>query len=55
MGQLRLAGFELLATFSRPHYSVLMPGLEAAGALVDALGELRLNPYAGGQETGGPA
>ncbi len=45
-GQLRQAGFELLATFARPHFSVLMPGLNTA-KLFSALGELRINPYAG--------
>ena len=55
VGELRRAGFELLATFSRPHFSVLMPSLETADELVNALGELRLNPYAGGQEPGGRA
>jgi hypothetical protein len=52
-GQLRQAGFELLATFARPHFSVLMPGLESAGQLFDALGELMINPYSDGAEQGG--
>lgn len=52
-GGLRQAGFELLATFARPHFSVRMPSLDAAQDLFDALGELRLNPYAGGEEPGG--
>lgn len=47
VGQLRQAGFELLATFARPHFSVLMPGLDSAPKLLGALGELRINPYAG--------
>lgn len=54
-GQLRQAGFELLATFARPHFSVLMPGLDTAQELFEALGELRVNPYAGGEEPGGGA
>jgi hypothetical protein len=53
VGRLRQAGFEMLPTFARPHFSVLMPGLDTAPALFDALGELRMNPYAGGQEPGG--
>ncbi len=46
-------GFEMLPTFARPHFSVLMSGLDTAPELFDALGELRINPYAGGQEPGG--
>lgn len=53
VGQLREAGFELLATFARPHFSVLMAGLDTAPELFEALGELRINPYAGGEEPGG--
>jgi len=55
VGRLRHAGFELLATFARPHFSVLMPGLDKVQELFDALGELQINPYAGGEEPGGPA
>lgn len=52
VGQLRRVGFELLATFARPHFSVLMPGLDSAPELFGALGELHVNPYAGGEEPG---
>ena len=52
VGQLRGAGFELLATFARPHFSVLMPGLDSAPELFGALGELQINLYAGGEEPG---
>ena len=52
VGALRYAGFELLPTFGRPHFTVLMSGPEQAGALFDALGELRENPYA--VREGGP-
>ncbi|MDH4119187.1 MAG: hypothetical protein OEW30_17545 [Acidimicrobiia bacterium] len=40
------AGFELLPTFRRPHFTVLMHSLDDAPRLHDALGELRTNPYA---------
>jgi hypothetical protein len=53
VGRLRQAGFEMLPTFARPHFSVLLPGLDTAPELFEALGELRINPYAGGQEPGG--
>ena len=45
VGGLRAAGFDLLPTFGRPHFTVLMSGLELAPALFDALGELQENPY----------
>jgi len=53
VGRLRERGFDLLPTFLRLHFSVLLPGLDHAEELFDALGELQRNPYAGGQETGG--
>lgn len=46
VGSLREAGFGLLPTFGRPHFTVLMRGPELAPALFDALGELQENPYA---------
>lgn len=52
-GRLRHAGFDLLPTFARPHFSVLMPSLDRAQDLFAALGELLINPYSGGEETGG--
>lgn len=53
VGRLRKRGFDLLPTFARPHFSVLLPGVDHAEELFDALGELHSNPYAGEQETGG--
>ena len=52
VGALRGAGFELLPTFRRPHFTVLMSGPELAPVLFEALGELRDNPYA--VREGGP-
>lgn len=43
---LTTAGLALLATFRRPHYTVLLPDIDAADRLLAALGELHLNPYA---------
>ena len=43
---IRQAGFDMLATFRRPHYTVLLPDLEHTEPLLDALGDLRRNPYA---------
>jgi hypothetical protein len=40
------AGFGLLPTFRRPHYTVLMGSLDDTEHLYDTLGELRSNPYA---------
>jgi hypothetical protein len=41
------AGFELLPTFGTPHYSVVLPSYTAENAerLIDALGEVLLNPH----------
>jgi hypothetical protein len=47
-GTLRKAGFVLLPTFARPHYTVVMDTLDRADDLMAALGTLRTNPYAGG-------
>jgi len=41
-----------LATFARPHYTVVLPELDAVDDLAVALGTLRLNPYAEGREEG---
>lgn len=49
VGSLREAGFGLLSTFARPHFSVVMPGLGSAEDLLAVLGELQINPYAGGE------
>lgn len=40
------AGFRLLPTFRRPHYTVFMDSLDDCEALYNALGELLPNPYA---------
>ena len=55
VGQLRNAGFDLLATFARPHFSVLIPELDSAPELYGALGELQINPYAGRGDPGARA
>ena len=52
VGALRGAGFYLLPTFGRPHFTVLMSGPELAPVLFEALGELESNPYA--VREGGP-
>jgi hypothetical protein len=41
------AGFDLLATFSAPHYSVVLPSYTdvAAQRLMEVLGEVRVNPH----------
>ena len=49
-GGLVEAGFELLATFARPHYTVVLPSLDAVNSLANALGTLTPNPYAGHRE-----
>lgn len=46
VGALAESGFDVLPTFVRPHYSVLLSGPDEAPALMAALGELRPNPYA---------
>lgn len=48
VGELLEAGLGLLPTFTRPHYTVLLPGLESVDDLASALGTLRPNPYAEG-------
>ena len=45
-------GFVLLPTFTRPHYTVLLPALDTVGRLADALGMPGPNPYALGPEEG---
>lgn len=49
VGALREAGFDFLPTFGRPHFTVLIPGLDRAPALFSALGSLQVNPYAVGR------
>lgn len=48
VGRLTDAGFVLLPTFARPHFTIVLPALEAASDLATALGPLLANPYAGG-------
>lgn len=43
--QLRDAGFDLVPTFGRPHFTVTMAGPDEASALLDALGMAEPNPY----------
>ncbi|MBA2279759.1 MAG: hypothetical protein M3527_09590 [Actinomycetota bacterium] len=47
VGSLLDAGFELLATFAAPHYSVILPSYtrDSAQRLIKALGEVRPNPH----------
>ncbi|MEQ9164418.1 MAG: hypothetical protein RLN74_17005 [Ilumatobacter fluminis] len=47
-GELFERGLGLLPTFARPHYTVLLPELEAVDDLAAALGTLLPNPYAEG-------
>lgn len=46
------AGFELLATFAAPHYSVLLPSYDEGSAqrLLDVLGETQRNPFYVGRQ-----
>lgn len=45
-GELSDSGLTLLPTFVRPHYTVVLPDVDAVDALAIALGRLRPNPYA---------
>lgn len=47
VGSLTAAGFELLATFGAPHYSVVLPSYTSGTAqrLLDVLGEPKVNPH----------
>jgi hypothetical protein len=47
VGRLETAGFVLVPTFARPHYTVVIPDLGAIDGLASALGSLVPNPYAG--------
>lgn len=40
------AGFTVLPTFAEPHYTVLMPSIDAGDDLAAAFGNLVPNPYA---------
>jgi hypothetical protein len=46
VGRLDRSGFALLPTFVHPHFTVLIPSLEAVDELAAAFGELLVNPYA---------
>ena len=48
VGRLTDAGFVLLPTFTRPHFTIVLPALETVTDLAPALGPLLANPYAGG-------
>jgi hypothetical protein len=47
VGRVVEAGFDLLATFSAPHYSVVLPSYTdvAAQRLIEVLGEVKDNPH----------
>lgn len=45
VSELRDAGFELLPTFGRPHYTVTLDGPDQAEPLLAALGKAEPNPY----------
>jgi hypothetical protein len=47
VGQLRQAGFDLLPTFKRPHFTVRLPSPDEVSRLLSALGTAELNPYHG--------
>jgi hypothetical protein len=47
VGALRNAGFDLLPSFGRPHFTVRLAKLDAAVSLLEALGSAELNPYHG--------
>ncbi len=52
VGHLESAGFELLPTFTAPHYTVVIPALDRIDDLARAFGELLANPYAEGAKEG---
>ena len=41
------AGLQVLPTFVAPHYTLLIPNLDAVSELAAAFGNLVRNPYAG--------
>lgn len=47
VGELVDAGLDVLPTFAAPHYTVLIPSLDAVAELAAAFGKLVRNPYAG--------
>lgn len=46
--QLTSLGFEVLATFAAPHFTVVLPALDRVEDLATAFGPLLPNPYAEG-------
>jgi hypothetical protein len=50
VGQLTALGFDVLATFAAPHFTVVLPALDRVDDLAAALGPLLLNPYAEGRK-----
>lgn len=50
VGALRVAGFDLLPTFGRPHFTVLMSTLELAPALSTLWASCRRTPTLSGKE-----
>lgn len=47
VGDLLDSGLDVLPTFAAPHYTVLLPYLDAVAELAAAFGNLVRNPYAG--------
>jgi hypothetical protein len=47
VGQLRGAGFDLLPSFRRPHFTVVVKTLNELPRLLDAVGAAEPNPYHG--------
>jgi hypothetical protein len=47
VGQLRGAGFDLLPSFRRPHFTVVVNTLDELPRLLDAVGAAEPNPYHG--------
>lgn len=52
MSSLLGAGFELLASFAAPHYSVVLPAYDEANVqrLLEVLGEVKRNPHFVGRQ-----
>lgn len=46
VGDLTTLGFELLATFAAPHFTVVLPTLHSVEVLAGTFGQLVPNPYA---------
>jgi hypothetical protein len=46
VGRLLADGFDVLPTFAAPHFTVLIPSLDAVDDLAAAFGNLLRNPYA---------